>query len=106
MSIACIVASRIAAAQAVHDRRSSSTGNGRGRRRRRAVRHAERRWDSLFDANGDTVAPLPAGYSDANLVKDFQNSGTTFVTNDQTTFATGSKDTLPISGLAVRLDKT
>ena len=55
-------------------------------------------WDSLFDANGDTVASLPAGFDNANLTKDFGNTGTAFSTSDNTTYATGSKDTLPISG--------
>jgi len=63
-------------------------------------------WDSLFDANGDTKASLPTGFDDANLVRDFQTnaSGTTFVTSDTTTFATGSKDTLPISGWQCNFD--
>jgi hypothetical protein len=53
-------------------------------------------WDSLFNSSGATVDPLPAGFEAAKLTKDFNNTGTTFLTNDTTTFATGSKDTLGI----------
>ena len=55
-------------------------------------------WSSLFGTDGSTNDPLPAGFDNANLVQDFNFSGTTFQTFDNTTFATGSKDTLPISG--------
>jgi hypothetical protein len=55
-------------------------------------------WDSIFDAAGDEVASLPSGFTDAAFVKDFQNTGNTFITSDNSTYATGSKDTLPISG--------
>jgi len=54
-------------------------------------------WDSLFTAAGAAKDPLPAGFSDASFVKDFNNNGNTFLTNDSSTFATGSKDTLPIT---------
>jgi hypothetical protein len=53
-------------------------------------------WDSLFDANGGEKA-LPAGFEASVFHKDFNNTGTTFSTNDTSTFATGSKDTLPIT---------
>jgi hypothetical protein len=53
-------------------------------------------WDSLFDANGDEKA-LPAGFTASAFNKDFLNTGNTFITSDDTTFATGSKDTLPIT---------
>ena len=61
-------------------------------------------WDSLFNADGSTKSPLPANYSDATLTPDFNHTGSTFLTNDSTTFATGSKDTLPISGWQCNLD--
>lgn len=54
-------------------------------------------WSSLFDANGDELT-LPTGFTASGFQKDFLNSGSTFITSDATTFATGSKDTLPISG--------
>lgn len=53
-------------------------------------------WDSLFDANG-AEKPLPAGFTASGFHNDFNNSGTTFLTDDTSTFATGSKDTLPIT---------
>lgn len=53
-------------------------------------------WDSLFDANGDEKT-LPANFDASGFDKDFVNSGSTFVTSDTTTFATGSKDTLAIT---------
>jgi hypothetical protein len=40
---------------------------------------------------------LPDDFTAAGFEKDFNSSGSTFLTNDTTTFATGSKDTLPIS---------
>jgi hypothetical protein len=53
-------------------------------------------WDSLFDANGDEKA-LPADFTASGFHEDFNSTGTTFLTNDTSTFATGSKDTLPIT---------
>jgi hypothetical protein len=53
-------------------------------------------WDSLFDASGGEKT-LPAGFTASVFHKDFVNTGTTFSTNDNSTFATGSKDTLPIT---------
>ena len=53
-------------------------------------------WDSLFDASGGEKA-LPTGFTASVFHKDFNNVGTTFSTNDNDTFATGSKDTLPIT---------
>ena len=53
-------------------------------------------WQDLFDANGNELG-LPAGFDASGFEKDFNNNGNTFLTNDTTTFATGSKDTLPIS---------
>jgi hypothetical protein len=61
-------------------------------------------WNSIFTAAGAPVASLPTGYEDAAFVKDFNNTGSTFLTNDTSTFATGSKDTLPISGWQCNFD--
>jgi hypothetical protein len=55
-------------------------------------------WDSIFDANGVKKDPLPAGFTAATFEKDFvtaANGG--FSTTDSSTYATGSKDTLPIT---------
>ena len=55
-------------------------------------------WADFFDASGTTVDPLPTGFQGAGLDRDFlTNPNGTYNTNDNTTFATGSKDTLPIS---------
>jgi hypothetical protein len=53
-------------------------------------------WNSFFDASGNKLA-LPTNFSASGFDKDFGNTGTTFSTADTTTYATGSKDTLPIS---------
>jgi hypothetical protein len=63
-------------------------------------------WNLIFDANGDELS-LPAGFSDAGFKKDFSHStatGGNFITSDGSTYATGSKDTLPISGWQCNLD--
>jgi hypothetical protein len=60
-------------------------------------------WSDLFDANGDEKA-LPAGFTATGFKKDFLNNGATFITSDTTTFATGSKDTLPIAGWQCNFD--
>ena len=60
-------------------------------------------WSSLFNADGSNKT-LPAGFDAARFDKDFSNSGTTFITSDGSTFATGSKDTLPISGWQCNFD--
>ena len=61
-------------------------------------------WSSLFNADGSNKSPLPDGFDSARLDKDFSNTGSTFITSDGTTFATGSKDTLPISGWQCNFD--
>jgi hypothetical protein len=63
-------------------------------------------WDSLFNADGSTKSSLPTGFENADLTRDFNTNAaeTTFLTNDGTTFSTGSKDTLPISGWQCNLD--
>jgi hypothetical protein len=55
-------------------------------------------WDSIFTAAGANKNPLPTGFTAAKFVPDFiTNANGTFNTTDSTTFATGSKDTLPIT---------
>jgi hypothetical protein len=55
-------------------------------------------WSSLFDANGAKLT-LPTGFSASVFTKDFNTTANgSFSTSDATTFTTGSKDTLPISG--------
>ena len=56
-------------------------------------------WSSLFTAAGVKVSQLPTGFTAAGFNKDFLlNTNGTFSTADASTYATGSKDTLPISG--------
>jgi hypothetical protein len=63
-------------------------------------------WDQIITAGGVALDDddLPDGFSDAGFRKDFNNNGNTFLTNDTTTFATGSKDTLPISAWQCNFD--
>ena len=64
-------------------------------------------WSNLFTAGttaaspgGATVGSLPAGFSAANLVRDFQTtSNGGFSKADTSTFSTGSKDTLNIGAI-------
>jgi hypothetical protein len=56
-------------------------------------------WDSIFTAAGAPKATLPTDYKDAGFQLDFKTATNgSFVTSDNSTYATGSKDTLPISG--------
>jgi hypothetical protein len=56
-------------------------------------------WDSIFTAAGAPKASLPTGYKDAGFQLDFKTAANgSFLTSDNSTYATGSKDTLPISG--------
>ena len=104
--VACLALFVVAGAQAVHDETFQLDGNTvtGAPTNIGGVNTQNVDWATLFDQNGDTVGSLPDGYGDANLVPDFQTSGNNFVTNDQTTFATGSKDTLPISGWQCNFD--
>jgi len=63
-------------------------------------------WDSLINTDGTIKASVPTGFTNTQIGfdKDFNNTGTTFLTSDTTTFATGSKDTLPISGWQCNFD--
>jgi hypothetical protein len=54
-------------------------------------------WADFFDASGNNKNPLPPNFPAAGFERDFNvNANGTFNTSDDTTFATGSKDTLPI----------
>src|SRR5262245_30558706 len=54
-------------------------------------------WDSFFDAAGNEKA-LPSGFDASVFHRDFNtNADGSFSTSDDTTFATGSKDTLDIT---------
>jgi hypothetical protein len=61
-------------------------------------------WDAIFTAAGTDQNPLPAGFEAPGFEKDFLNDGATFITSDTSTYATGSKDTLPISGWQCNFD--
>jgi len=58
-------------------------------------------WETLFDASvvpPVPVDPLPAGFESAGFDRDFLTKADgSFDTSDSSTFATGSKDTLPIT---------
>ena len=63
-----------------------------------------RDWDSLFDTAG-AEKTLPANFTASGFDRDFLTKANgSFNTNDATTFATGSKDTLPISGWQCNFD--
>jgi hypothetical protein len=54
-------------------------------------------WDSIFNASGGDVSPLPANFGETSFKQDFSAPGGSFSTADSTTFTTGSKDTLDIT---------
>jgi len=55
-------------------------------------------WNSLINSSGATILPLPNGYTAVSFDRDFATKANgSFSTSDDTTFATGSKDTLSIS---------
>ena len=61
-------------------------------------------WNDLFDADGEELTP-PDNFGDTGFDRDFQtNTNGSFNTSDASTFATGSKDTLPISGWQCNTD--
>jgi hypothetical protein len=53
-------------------------------------------WESFFDAAG-AERPLPTDFTDSGFEKDFVRQNGVYVNRDDTTYATGSKDTLSIS---------
>jgi hypothetical protein len=54
-------------------------------------------WESLFGATGNELA-LPTNFTDSGFDKDFERTGSgAYDHGDDTTYATGSKDTLSIS---------
>jgi hypothetical protein len=55
-------------------------------------------WDSVFTSAGANKNPLPTGFTAAKFTRDFNTTASGgFNTSDDTTFATGSKDTLDIT---------
>jgi len=62
-------------------------------------------WDTIFDADGEPKS-LPTGFSAPGFEDDFlvDPDDGSFVTSDTTTFATGSKDTLPVAGWQCNFD--
>lgn len=55
-------------------------------------------WDTLFNASGNNITPFPGGFTAAAFKRDFAtNANGSFSTSDNTTYATGSKDTLSIT---------
>jgi len=89
-------------AQAVHDLAFELDGNTVNNN---GTTNGTSDWNDLFDASGADKNPLPGNFSAADLTRDFlTNSNGSFNTNDPTTFATGSKDTLPISGWQCNFD--
>ena len=95
LSVAALAAFAITNALAVHDEEFQLDGNVLA-----SVAPAgstqDFDWDDLFDANGGEKA-LPTGFTASGFERDFLNTGTTFITSDNSTYATGSKDTLPIT---------
>ena len=56
-------------------------------------------WDSIFNSAGAAKSPLPTGFSATAFGVDFRTKANgSFDPSDDSTYATGSKDTLPISG--------
>ena len=94
----------IGGAQAVHDLTFQLDGDGSATTTTNIGGHVQGiDWSSLFDANGAPLA-LPSGFTASGFDKDFSSTGGTFNTADTTTFATGSKDVLPISGWQCNFD--
>ena len=104
--VACMALFVVAGAQAVHDETFQLDGDTVTARARRTS--AVTRRTSTGTACSTRTAtrwPLPAGFDDVELRQGLHtNTGSTFITNDTTTFATGSKDTLPISGWQCNFD--
>src|SRR5260221_2858102 len=74
--------------QAVHDLDFELDGN--------IVNNGLSDWADFFNASGGKL-PLPAGFTASVFTRVFNTNGNgSFNTSDDTTFATGSKDTLPI----------
>ena len=100
-----VVSTGIVSVLAVHDETFQLDGNAlAGAPTNIGGRTQSVDWESLFNTDGSTKDPLPTGYDNAELTKDFNNTGVTFLTNDTTTFATGSKDTLGINGWQCNFD--
>jgi hypothetical protein len=57
-------------------------------------------WQDFFNDAGEEIEPLPAGFDASSFTRDFAplNANGSFNSSDRTTWATGSKDTLNVSG--------
>ena len=102
--VACIALFVVAGAQAVHDETFQLDGNTVTGAPTNIGGHTQNvDWDSLFDANGDTVGSLPAGFGDANLVRDFQTSGNNLRHERHHNVRDREQGHAPDFGLAVQL---
>ena len=100
--VACIALFVVAGAQAVHDEKFQLDGDAFANIGDVGGSQTVD-WDSLINTDG-SLKTRPADFTASGFDKDFVNSGATFVTSDTSTFATGSKDTLPISGWQCNFD--
>jgi hypothetical protein len=56
-------------------------------------------WADFFNAAGERIEPLPAGFDASTFIRDFAlNTDGSFNSSDRTTWATGSKDTQNVGG--------
>ena len=97
---ACLLATIfVSAAQAVHDLDFQLDGDVAASTTTHVGSNTQTvDWSTLFNASGGKITPLPTGFTADAFTKDFnQTAGGGFATSDDTTFATGSKDTLNIT---------
>ncbi len=79
---------------AVHDLEFQLDGNTRDD----AASTQDFDWANFINSAGALISPRPAGFDASGFDRDFNtNTNGSFSTSDSTTFATGSKDTLPIT---------
>jgi hypothetical protein len=102
VSVAALGAFLISNALAVHDEAFQLDGDPFASTQTNIGGHTQGvDWDSLFNADGSKKA-LPTDFNASGFHKDFntktQRGSTVFDSFDDTTYATGSKDTLPITG--------
>jgi hypothetical protein len=97
-SIAVLVALLVSNAFAVHDETFQLDGDVSATTTTNVGGNTQTLdWDSFFDASGNEKT-LPAGFDASVFHRDFNtNANGSFNTSDDTTFATGSKDTLAIT---------
>src|SRR5919197_4963495 len=109
--VACTALFFVAGAQAVHDLDFQLDGDVLASTTTNVGHVQTKDWNNFFNPSGGPVAgSLTGGFLHSGFVRDFcsgpsnpdgtcslTSTSTTFNTADQTTFATGSKDTLPIT---------